>query len=349
MIIRLYLFFYSNTFMNAKIALITGGFTGEAEVSLKSANFVEEHLDKERYDVYKIVITPQSWFHVDENGIKYEVERKDFSLIVHSHKITFDLAFIMIHGSPGEDGKLQGYLDMIDLPYTSCGTLTSAITMNKAYTKNMLTDIANLYQASSLYLNSHDKNWDVQLSDKKLNFPVFVKPNQGGSSIGMSKVNTPEELPQAVERAFHVGNTDKQVLIEEFVNGREFSVGVFPVNDGLQVLPSTEVKTSRDFFDFEAKYTPGLTKEITPADLTKEQQERIESIVKAIYNKLNCQGMVRIDYFLQDQTDRFYFIEINTIPGQTAQSFIPQQIRAFGWSEKDFYSNLIEQALRKNQ
>jgi len=331
--------------MKTKIALIVGGYTAEAEVSFKSAEFVYGQLDRTTYDIYKIAITTDRWFHVRENGVKYIIDRDDFTLPMDEQVIHFDLAFIMVHGSPGEDGRLQGYFDMVGLPYTTCDALTSALTMNKAYTKAVLTGIPELYLAKSVQLFDAERAEAVDKVHRELSLPYFVKPNAGGSSIGMTKVNAEHELADAIEKAFHAENTGKQVIVEEFVKGREFSVGVYHRADGIFVLPATEVITEREFFDFEAKYVPGLTQEITPADLTTEQRARVERLVKAIYIRLNCKGMVRIDFFLEEGTDRFYFIEINTVPGQTAQSFIPQQVRAAGMTETAFYGELIEQAL----
>lgn len=332
--------------MKAKIALITGGYTAESEVSLKSAAFVYEQLDKSRYDCYQIVVTKASWFYVGDNGVKYTINREDFTLPIANRVIRFDLAFIMLHGSPGEDGRLQGYFDMVGLPYTSCDALTSALTMNKAYTKAVLAGIPDLHLAQSVQLFEHQREQAVSIVQNNLALPYFVKPNAGGSSIGMSKVKAGSELAEAIDKAFNAENTGKQVIVEEFVEGREFSVGVYHRADGLFVLPATEVITEREFFDFEAKYVPGLTNEVTPADLTTEQRERVERLIKAVYTRLNCKGMVRVDFFLQQDTDKFYFIEINTVPGQTAQSFIPQQIRAAGMTETGFYGELIEQALK---
>jgi len=331
--------------MNAKIALITGGFTGEAEVSLKSAAFVLRKLDATRFDVYKIVLTKQRWYYEDDAEIKHEIDRKDFTLPLQDRLIKFDLAFVLIHGSPGEDGRLQGYLDMVGLRYTSCDTLTSALTMNKAYTKTLLQAIEGLHLAKSICLTVEDREKSEIAIKSDLKLPYFVKPNGGGSSIGMTKVKQVEELSDAIDRAFHTENANKQVLVEEFVTGREFSVGIYKRRQELCVLPATEVITTREFFDFEAKYIPGLTNEITPANLTQEQTARIAHLVKEVYLRLNCKGLVRVDFFLEKDTDNFYFIEINTIPGQTEQSFIPQQVRAAGMSETDFYSELIEEAL----
>ncbi len=333
--------------MKTKVALITGGYTGEAEVSFKSAAFVHSQLDQERYAIYPITISVDAWFHVNDAGIKSLVNRENFSLTIDDHLVTFDIAFIIIHGTPGEDGRLQGYFDMIGLPYTSCNALTSALTMNKGYTKAILADIADLFVAKSVLLFANERATGADRVAAALKLPYFVKPNAGGSSIGMTKVKELAELAPALDKAFDAENTGSQVLIEEFVTGREFSQGIFRNAAGeLVVLPATEVKTTREFFDFEAKYIPGLTEEITPADLTAEQQERASRILQDIYVRLNCRGMVRVDFFLEQESDRFYFIEINTIPGQTPQSFIPQQVRAFGMKEGDFYAALIEAALR---
>lgn len=334
--------------MKPKIALLAGGYTGEAEVSYRSAAFVGKQLDTSRFDVYPISITNENWSYVDPNGKVYEIDRKDFSLGLDDQKITFDLAFIMIHGSPGEDGLLQGYFDMIGMPYTSCGTLTSALSMHKAYTKVLLGDIPEMSMASSVLLSEEEQVTGSQKVLTQLKLPYFVKPNAGGSSIGMSKVVQEEDLGKAIALAFDTINTGKEVLVEEFIVGREFSVGAYRTKGELLVLPSTEVIPKNEFFDYEAKYKPGLTLEITPADLSKEQIERVERIVKQVYMKLNCKGMVRVDYFLEKDTDQFYFVEINTIPGQTETSFIPQQVRAFGKTEKEFYTEIIEEALQKN-
>ena len=326
--------------MKKTIALITGGFTGESVISLKSAEFVHSKLDKDKFDVYKIIITPDSWYHENDQG-RTEINRNDFSLALSENTVRFDAAFIILHGSPGEDGKLQGYLDMLNIPYTSCDALSSALTMNKGYTKAIVDGIAGLFVARSIQLFSNsDKNIDKITSQLKL--PYFIKPNNGGSSIGMSKVKTADELPEALAKAF---NEDTQVLVEEFINGREFSVGIYKNQGGIEVLPATEVISPKEFFDFEAKYTPGMTEEITPARMTEQERERVVEIVTEAYERLNCKGMVRIDYFLENETGNFYFVEINTIPGQTATSFIPQQVKAAGKNISDFYSELIETAL----
>ena len=327
--------------MKKTIALLTGGTTGEWVISVKSAATIAQNIDTNLYDVYKIMLNDKGWFYEPADSIKIEIDKNDFSLNLDGRKIKFDGVFIAIHGSPGEDGKLQGYFDMLNIPYTTCDALTSSITMNKGYTKAIVSDINNLYVAKSVQIFK-DGNYSLTKIKQDLNLPYFVKPNSGGSSIGMSKVKHANDLDAAVDKAF---NEDTQVLIEEFVSGREFSIGVYSANGKITVLPTTEVIPSNEFFDFEAKYTPGSTQEITPGNMSDEEYERVHQIVKDVYKKLNCRGVVRVDYFLEHETNNFYFIEINTIPGQTATSFIPQQVAAMGLSLKEFYTSLMKETL----
>jgi D-alanine-D-alanine ligase len=324
--------------MKRTIALVTGGFTGESVVSLRSAGVIEQNLDADLYEVYKIIITRESWYHVNENGIRLEIDKNDFTLKDRERTIRFDAVFIGLHGSPGEDGKLQGYFDMIGIPYNTCDAITSAITMNKGYTKAIVQDVPGLHVARSLQLFTLQDDTASLILDK-LTLPLFVKPNNGGSSIGMSKVKTAEELPEALAKAFR---EDKQVLVEEFIAGREFTIGIYQGRDGITVLPATEIVTSKEFFDYEAKYTTGVTEEITPGRMSDEERTRVDRIVAAAYARLNCRGVVRIDYILQETTGDFYFIEVNTVPGQTENSIIPQQVRAIGRTISDFYTELIE-------
>lgn len=322
------------------IALIAGGFTGEYEVSINSAQNIKANLDAEKYNVYTILITRNRWFHESEDG-KFDVDKNDFSLTLKGEKITFDFAFITVHGTPGEDGKLQGYFDMLGIPYNTCNATTSAITMNKAYTKAIVHGIHGLNTAHSIQLF---KTGIPEASNvvSSLKFPLFIKPNNGGSSVGMSKVQNVAGLHDAFERAF---KEDDQILVEEFIKGREFSIGVARLKGHITVLPATEIISSKDFFDYEAKYTPGVSKEITPADLSAEMNEKIANIVTEVYLRLNCKGMVRIDFIILENTDNFYFIEINTTPGQSANSLVPQQVRAMGMNVGEFYGELIEGAI----
>ena len=327
--------------MKKKIALVTGGFTGESVISLKSAEVIDRNLDREKFEVFKVIITPESWFY-EQEGANYEIDKNDFSLKVGDQKILFDGIFIGLHGSPGEDGKLQGYFDMLGLPYTTCDAVTSAITMNKGYTKAIVNGVKDLNIARSVQLFSNNSETSREVL-AELNAPLFVKPNNGGSSIGMSKVKSADELPDALEKAF---KEDTQVLVEEYIKGREFTIGVYKGYDGIKVLPATEIVTSKEFFDFEAKYTTGVTEEITPGRMSDEEKIRVEAVVQEAYKKLNCRGVVRIDYILEETTGKFFFIEVNTVPGQTENSIIPQQVRSVGRTIKDFYTELIEVAIK---
>lgn len=325
--------------MKKKIALVTGGFSGEAIISYRSANTIYNHLDKSLFDVYKIDVTGEGWFYEDAAGARSEVDRNDFSITASGNKIHFDAVFIGMHGTPGEDGKLQGYFDMMGLPYTSCNAATSALTFNKRYTV-AVANMAGIGVAASVHLFRHtDYSLDAILS--QLQLPYFVKPNNGGSSIGMSKVSEAGQLKEALEKAFQ---EDDQVLIEEMIEGREFTVGVFKTRGAITVLPITEVSSHKEFFDFEAKYG-GKSTETTPADIPAEWKTNLEAAAKKIYSVFNCRGVVRIDFIYNAAQNRPYMLEINTIPGQSDASVIPQQVRAMGWDLKDFYTKLVEEAL----
>lgn len=321
---------------------MTGGYTGEYVVSLKTAATVSKYLNKDKYKVYKIIIAKDNWVYKDENDINHEINRHDFSLNLNGEKITFDAAFICLHGSPGEDGKLQGYLDLLNIPYNTCDVLVSALTMNKAFTKAVVDGIKDVHLAKSVQVSYHNRH-HTDLITQKLSLPYFVKTNTGGSSIGMTKVKELSQLSEALEKAF---NEDKEVIVEEFIDGREFSIGVYRNKNGIQVLPATEIIPSGEFFDFDAKYTPGATEEITPGRMSSEELQRVQKIVKEIYEKLNCKGVVRVDYFLQKETNKFYFVEINTVPGQTETSFIPQQVKAANMTLEVFYDELLEMVFK---
>jgi len=323
------------------IAFITGGYSSEAVVSYRSAETIEKNIDAEKFDMYKIDIRPGGWVYAGENG-NTAVDRSDFSITVAGKKIRFDAALIGIHGTPGEDGKLQGYLDLLSIPYTSCDAATSAITFNKRYTVAVAA-FAGIATAKSLHLFSHTPLSPEAIA-AELKFPVFVKPNNGGSSIGMSKVNSEAELSAALTKAF---KEDDQVLVEEFISGREFTVGVFKIDSRIIVLPITEVSTTNAFFDYEAKYE-GKNTETTPAVLLSEQETMIKNTAKKVYQVFNCSGVVRIDFILNELTGLPSLLEINTVPGQSEASIVPKQVKAMGWTLKDFYSSLLEDALSRN-
>lgn len=325
--------------MKKKVALVTGGYSGEAAISYKSAVTFYNNL-KNRFDIYTVDITPKGWFYEDEKGNKTEIDKNDFSLQIKGQKVTFDVIFIGIHGTPGEDGKLQGYFDMLELPYTSCNMATSSLTFNKRYTTAVAAAYGIPVANSVLLIKSNFQNPD-ELAEI-LRFPVFVKPNNGGSSIGMSRVNQfSDELGVAIEKAF---KEDNQVLVEEMITGREFTIGVFKSKGKIIPLPITEVISKKDFFDFEAKYE-GASTEITPAEILPEWKEQIENTASKIYEVFNCNGVVRIDFIYNDSENKPYMLEINTVPGQSEASIVPQQVRAMGWTLEDFYTALVEDAL----
>ena len=325
--------------MKKRIALVTGGFSGEAEISYKSVITVQNNIDAEKFDVYKIDINKTGWWYQPENGRQSQVNKENFSVIKDGQTITFDAVLLCIHGTPGEDGKLQGYFDMLHLPYTSCDATTSALTFNKRFTVAVAA-FGGIHVAKSIMLvKSNFTNADEIIST--LQFPVFVKPNNGGSSIGMSRVNSPsQELGVAIEKAF---KEDNQILVEEFIEGREFTIGVFKTKGQIITLPITEVISNNEFFDFEAKYQ-GKSTEVTPAQISETIATQIREAATKAYQALNCRGIVRIDFIYNQQQSQPYMLEINTVPGQSEASIVPQQVLAMGWSLKDFYTAVIEEA-----
>lgn len=323
------------------IAFVTGGYSGEAVISYQSAITIENNIDTDKYNVYKIDINPTGWWY-DNNGEKIAVDRNDFSIIIQGQKITFEAVLIGIHGTPGEDGKLQGYFDMLKIPYSSCNAATSALTFNKRYTVAVASFGGIKVAKSILLIKNNFISADEAAS--QLQFPVFVKPNNGGSSIGMSKVNEPsEELRMAIEKAF---KEDDQVLIEEFIRGREFTIGVFKSKGNIITLPITEVISKKEFFDYEAKYVKGMSEEITPALVNESIAQQIRAAAVKAYELLDCRGVVRIDFIYNEAAEQPYMLEVNTVPGQSEASIVPQQVRAMGWTMKDFYSALIEECFK---
>ncbi len=325
--------------MKKRIALVTGGLSGEAQISYKSAITVGNNIDRNRFDVYRIDINHEGWWYEPVNGEKSKVNRDDFSVTDHGQQINFDGVLLCIHGTPGEDGKLQGYFDMLQLPYTSCDAATSALTFNKRYTVAVAA-FGGIHVAKSMHLFKHTPVTPETILTQ-LRLPVFVKPNNGGSSIGMSKVTEAHALAAALEKAFR---EDDQVLIEECISGREFTIGVFKSKGIVTVLPVTEVSTDNAFFDFEAKYQ-GKSKETTPANIDSAMHLQLESAAKKVYEVLNCRGVVRIDFIYNEALKQPFMLEVNTVPGQSEASIIPQQVRAKGWSLQDFYSAIIEEAI----
>jgi D-alanine-D-alanine ligase len=326
--------------MNKNIALVTGGFSKESEISYRTAITIENNLDREKYNVYKIDINPSGWFYENENGTKSIVDKNDFSIQHQNQKIKFDAVLIAIHGTPGEDGKLQGYFDMLNIPYTGgCNAASSAVTFNKSYAVAVARK-AGIAVANSILLFNHTPIAEEVIL-QKLSLPFFVKPNNGGSSIGMSKVEKADDLKAAIDKAFE---EDEEVLIEEMVEGREFTIGVYKTRNEIITLPITEVKKheSKVFFDFEAKYQ-GFSEEITPAEVDESIAEKIRNAAKQVYAVFNCKGVIRIDFIYNEQKEKPFMLDVNTVPGQRAASVVPQQIAAAGKTLKSFYTDLIEE------
>ncbi|SKC98950.1 D-alanine-D-alanine ligase [Chitinophaga ginsengisegetis] len=328
--------------MKKNIALVAGGYSGEYVISVQSAVTIENNLDSTKYNVYKIIITKESWSHTRADGEVIEVDKNDFTLTINGKKIIFDAVFIGIHGTPGEDGRLQGYFEMLGIPFTSCGMVTSALTFNKSYCNKVVDALKVVNVSKSVHIFRHQPYNTAEIL-QQLRLPVFVKPAEGGSSIGMSKVKTAEELQPAIDKAF---KEDTQILIEEFIKGRELTMGLFRANNAITVLPITEVVSNKEFFDYEAKYTPGVSNEITPAPITDDIARQVQEISTVIYNKLNCKGIVRVDFIYEESAGKLYFLEINTMPGQSENSLVPQQVRAAGKTLTEFYGLLLEESLK---
>ena len=320
-----------------KIALITGGYSGEAVISYKSAATIQNNIDATKWDCYLIDIHPEGWFYKNKAGDKIQVDKNDFSINVDGVHIKFDAVLVGLHGTPGEDGKLQGYFDCLSIPYTSCGAATSALTFNKRYTVAVAA-FAGIHVAKSMHLFKNDGTTTADIL-KQLTLPFFVKPNNGGSSIGMSKVNISDDLEGALQKAF---KEDEQILVEEFIRGREFTIGVFKTKNEVISLPMTEIISKNDFFDFEAKYE-GKSEEVTPANATGKITQQIKQTAEKIYKVFNCKGIVRIDFIYDEIKEVPYMLEINTVPGQSAASIIPQQVAAMNSTLKEFYSLLLEE------
>ena len=323
--------------MKKKIALVTGGYSGEAVISYKSAISIEKNIDTDKWDHYVIDINPAGWFYLANDGTKIPVDKNDFSITVDGNKINFDAVLVSLHGTPGEDGKLQGYFDCLHIPYTSCDAATSALTFNKRYTVAVAA-FAGIHVAKSMHLFKHLPTSPAMILDQ-LKLPVFVKPNNGGSSIGMSKVKEAAELEEALAKAF---KEDEQVLVEEFIKGREFTIGVFRSKGKIVTLPITEIIPKKEFFDYEAKYE-GASDEITPANVDESIAQQVRDEATMAYTIFNCRGIVRMDYIYDEPVGRPCLLEINTVPGQSEASLVPQQVRAMGWTLKEFYSTLIEE------
>ncbi|MDR2125814.1 MAG: D-alanine--D-alanine ligase [Prevotellaceae bacterium] len=323
------------------IAIVAGGNSSEYEISLKSAEQIMSSVDKQKFNPFTVIIKGSEWIVKQENKAAINIDKNDFSFTDTGVKTTFDCAYVTIHGTPGEDGKLQGYFDMIRLPYSTCDVLTSALSFNKFACKSYLATAGICMPKGIQALKG--EQIDVDSIVRILGLPVFVKPNEGGSSFGISKVKSANNLQAAIDEAFR---EDKSVIIEEFIEGREFTCGMMKTSDRELLFPITEIITQNEFFDYDAKYN-GQSQEITPANISEEATHLVYDVSSLIYNKLRCKGLVRIDYIYS--RGKLYFLEINIAPGMTAHSLVPQQICSMGATLTDIISMQIEDLLKNGK
>ncbi len=327
------------------IAIMCGGDSSEYEVSLRSGQGVFSFFDKERYDVYIVVVKGRDW-HVElPDGTSVPVDRDDFSFMYNGSLVQFDYAYITIHGTPGENGILQGYFETVKIPYSTSGVLVEALTFNKFVFNNYIKGYGVRVPDSLLIRKGYEEIVSDEEIEERIGMPCFVKPAADGSSFGVSKVKNADQLAPAIRKAML---ESEDVMVEQFVDGTEISMGCYKTRDKSVVLPATEVVTQREFFDYDAKYN-GQVKEITPARISEETSKRVSEITSHIYDILHCNGIIRIDYIISHEKnsdgetiDKVNLIEVNTTPGMTATSFIPQQVRAAGLNMTDVLTDIVE-------
>lgn len=324
--------------MKRNIAIVMGGHSSEYPISIKSGQVVHKYLDRGKYNVYRIVVDRQKWFHLDDSEKEHPVDRADFSIAPKGKKIHFDCIFNAIHGSPGEDGILQAYFQLLGLPQTSCGAYEAALTFNK---RDLLAVLKayGVPSATSYYLNKGHRIDPVAIVEK-VGLPCFVKANRAGSSFGISKVHRAEDLDQAIALAL---KEDDQIIIESFLDGTEVSVGVITHRGEVTVLPVTEIVSENEFFDYEAKYE-GKSQEVTPARITEAQHKKVVDLARFIYTTLGLKGFTRSEFIFIGEVP--HLLEVNTTPGLTEESLLPQQARAAGISLEDLFDGAIQEALR---
>lgn len=321
--------------MKRTIAIVAGGDSSELPVSLRSAQGIYSFLDKEKYNVYIVEMEGTRWEAVLPDGSKTTIDRNDFSFTYGGEKIKFDFAYITIHGTPGENGILQGYFDLLHIPYSSCDVLASALTFNKFALNHYLKGFG-IRISESLLIRKGFEITDQEVIDK-IGLPCFIKPNEGGSSFGVTKVKTAAEIQPAIQKAMHESD---EVMVEAFMAGTEITCGCYKTKHKEVVFPITEVVSKNEYFDYAAKYN-GESQEITPARLSEDTTERVKLLTSAIYDILGCEGLIRADYIITEG-EKINLLEINTTPGMTATSFIPQQVRAAGMEMKDVLTDIIE-------
>ncbi len=320
------------------IAVITGGDSSEFVVSVKSGANVMAAIDTTKFTPWLVQMRGTEWEVLQNEKKLADIDKSDFSFTENGRQVKFDFAYITIHGTPGEDGILQGYFDLLKIPYSTSNVHASSLTFNKWFCNNYLRSF-NIKMARSFLVRKGEKV-DTGVITGNLGLPVFVKPNAGGSSFGITKVKTAEELLPAIQKAWQESD---DVLVEEFIGGTEFTCGLVKLNGKKIIFPVTEVIPKNEFFDYEAKYTPGVTEEITPARLPENLSEKCQELSSEIYDRCECAGIVRIDYILKNND--FYFLEVNTTPGMTATSFVPQQINAMDLTLRQIITQMIEDKL----
>jgi D-alanine-D-alanine ligase len=321
------------------IAIMAGGNSSEENISLMGASQLEGWLDPGKYNPYKVLVKGTDWTCMVGNGVAVPVSKDDFSVTLNGERVTFDCALIVIHGNPGENGLLQGYFEMLGIPYTTGGVLNEAITFNKHFCKLLLAN-TGVKLANEVLVHRGDKI-SAETVIEQLGLPVFVKPNASGSSYGVSKVKRTEELLPAIDNAF---TEDDTVIIEEFIAGRELTCGAFKSLDKEFILPVTEIVPEKEFFDYEAKYL-NKSREITPAPIPEDLYLSIQGLTSKIYDVLECRGIVRVDYIAG--ANGIYFLEVNTVPGMSEASIVPQQVRVMGENMRDMLTLVVEDALRR--
>jgi D-alanine-D-alanine ligase len=328
--------------MNTKknIAVVAGGDSSEYVISVKSGANVLRAINTELFTPWLIRIKGEEWVVLDGETVLSNIDKADFSFNLDGQKIKFDYAYIIIHGTPGEDGLLQGYFEMVNIPYSSSNVQASALTFNKFFCNNYLRSFG-IQMAQSVRLLSGEKYSAAGIIES-LGLPLFVKPSAGGSSFGVTKVKKGEDLVEAVNKAL---DESPEAIIEQFIAGQEFTCGVVKIGERKLVFPVTEVIPKNEFFNYEAKYIPGMADEITPARISEELTLKVQTLSSEIYDLCNCNGIVRIDYILNGDT--FYFLEVNTVPGMTETSFIPQQIKAMGLKLTDLLTDIITSGLQE--
>ena len=323
------------------IAIVCGGDSSEHDVSIRSAQGLYSFFDKERYNVYMVDVKGQNW-NVDlQNGDTARVDKNDFSCLLDGKRVTFDYAYITIHGTPGENGLMQGYFELLNIPYSTCSVLVEAMTFDKYVLNNYLRGFGVNVADSMLLRRGEEDKYTEEEIEKRLGMPCFVKPAADGSSFGVSKVKNADQLAPALRVAFMESD---EVMIESYMKGTEISIGCYKTKDKSVVFPATEVVTTNEFFDYDAKYN-GQVQEITPARLAPATAKRVAEETSRIYDILHCNGIIRIDYIITkdaEGNDKINMLEINTTPGMTATSFIPQQVRAAGLDIKDVLTDIVE-------